>query len=292
MLRPPCPAPAPRVPLPEGGYVRMGVEEDRALLTALFAGLPPEDRRLRFFGGGEPSDQADHWLDVSSSGGLGIIAVTTSAAGAESCVGEACLVPRGDGTADFAMSVALAARGGLGTTLLEILRARAQEAGIEALRGDVLVRNRAMNRILRRMGGVTIDREDSSCVSVLVATALGAPPWPEVEGSSPRVLIESRHGRWRGEEELRSHGYQVAICPGPVSRPAGDPCPLVVGGLCRLVDGADVVVHDLAPGISANAAVCSHLPQDDRVKVLTPRIDRALGPADVVKTVERSQWRE
>ena len=89
--------------------------------------------------------------------------------------------------------------------------------------------------------------------------------WPEHLGK-PRVLIENpdRADLWAHADLLREAGYDVAICGGPVAEIAPAPwyrrlfsptaapdpaelrprvlCPLVTGGHCPLVEGADVVV--------------------------------------------------
>jgi hypothetical protein len=89
--------------------------------------------------------------------------------------------------------------------------------------------------------------------------------WPE-HGGKPRVLIENpdRADLWAHADLLREAGYDVAICGGPVAEIAPAPwhrrvfsstsgsdeaehrprvlCPLVTGGHCPLVEGADVVV--------------------------------------------------
>jgi GNAT superfamily N-acetyltransferase len=245
--RTPATATAAEVTFPAGIEVRPTRPEDRDLLLAFLDGLPVDDRRLRFFGTSAPAAHVDRWLRLHEDGGETFVALTTDEHGQQRCVGEASYAPRGDGTAEFALSVAVDARGGLGTALLEFLRRRAAARGLRALHGDVLTRNAPMTHLMRRRGGVTIDREDSSSVAVLLATDHGAPPWPDHEPRRPRVLVESRNGRWGGETRLREAGVDVAVCPGPTSRPATDPCPLLVGERCELVDGADVVVHDLDP---------------------------------------------
>ena len=90
--------------------------------------------------------------------------------------------------------------------------------------------------------------------------------WPDSAGKQ-RVLIENKDGAdlWAHAELLRGAGYEVAMCHGP-SKPAERApwyrrrpgsravpaefqvdeqlvlCPLITGGRCPLVEGADVVV--------------------------------------------------
>jgi hypothetical protein len=58
---------------------------------------------------------------------------------------------------------------------------------------------------------------------------------------------------------FRDAGFDVAFCSGP----AGDPgaCPLLRGQRCALVDGADVVLHGLSPGLGVAAAIRRQRPE-------------------------------
>jgi RimJ/RimL family protein N-acetyltransferase len=274
---------------PPGIEVRRATTEDRALLQRHFEELPPDDRRLRFFGASAPSTHLDRWLTLHERGGDTFIATTLGPEGRRRCVGEAGFAPRGDGTAEFALSVAVDARGGLGTALLELLRRTAAARGLRALHGDVLIRNAPMNHLLRRRGGVTVERDDTSSAAVIIATTDGVPPWPEIEPQRPRVLVEAHNGRWSGEERLRAAGYQVAVCPGPRSRPTGDPCPLLDGRRCDLVDGADLVVHDLAPEHAAHRRLAATL---GTAEAPVPVVQRAPGESGVRATTVVSILRE
>ncbi len=51
----------------------------------------------------------------------------------------------------------------------------------------------------------------------------------------------------------RDAGMEVALCRGP-GRDADD-CPLLAGGQCRLLSGADVVLHHLEPQTGVAAAI-------------------------------------
>jgi len=64
---------------------------------------------------------------------------------------------------------------------------------------------------------------------------------------TPRVLIEHPNSLARLDlsEELRAAGYEVVTCAGPARR-RGEPCPLLEGRPCSLVEDADVVVNALA----------------------------------------------
>jgi hypothetical protein len=275
-------------PFPAGIEVRRTRSADRELLLAYFDELPPDDRRLRFFGSSAPSTHIDRWFALEEVGGETFIALATAEDGTQRCIGEAGYAPRGDGTAEFALSVAADARGGLGTALVDHLRRAAAARGLGALHGDVLLSNGPMNHLLRRRGGVTIDREDATSAGVIIATGDGVPPWPQDEHRRGRILVESRNGRWGGETRLREAGFQVAVCPGPRSRPASDPCPLLVGEPCELVDGADVVVHDLSPNEAAHRRVAAALATfAGATPVVTREPGRPVVSPDAVESVLR-----
>jgi hypothetical protein len=88
--------------------------------------------------------------------------------------------------------------------------------------------------------------------------------WPPRSGR-PRVLVEDPDGAvlWASARILEEAGYDVACCQGPT--PAGGGvartcCPLLTGGACPLVEGADVVVSTTSLPESAEIleAVASH----------------------------------
>lgn len=97
--------------------------------------------------------------------------------------------------------------------------------------------------------------------------------WLEVPDWSPtsrtRVLIENPDVavQWAMSWILTKAGYDVACCSGP--GPDGA-CPLVDGGRCTAVDGADVVVNSLVLGDPASQCVLTALRatvDDDRIIV-------------------------
>ena len=236
--------------------IRGATPDDTAALQAYLDELPATDRHKRFFGPGDPAAHVAARLRLPTAGGVVLVAVEDDPVGR--CVGEAMFVPRGDGTAEFAISVAADRRGGLGTLLFAQLRKEAAAKGLDSLHGDVLPDNVPMLRLLRRHGGVTIEREGREFVSVLVSSASGPPPWPRRDGG-PRILVEAPAGQWAGEQRLRAAGFQVAVCAGPTARTADDGCPLLAGRDCPLVSEADAVVQLLPPegaGGRVHAAVC------------------------------------
>jgi hypothetical protein len=67
--------------------------------------------------------------------------------------------------------------------------------------------------------------------------------WPEPSGKT-RVLVEHPDAAVSAAYELilEDAGYEVATCAGPAAHGEGVDCPLLSGGECSLVEGADVVV--------------------------------------------------
>lgn len=244
-----------------GWHFRPTTPADRAGLIAFFEALPEADRRLRFFGPSDVADHVDRWLSITDA--VSIVAVEPpdapgtdgpdgEAAGHDAADGEVAdpgprilaeggFVERGEGMAEFALSVAADARGGLGTAMFERLRREAATRGIPMLYGDVLATNGPMMGLMRRLGGVTIERPEPQVVGIVIGSATGAPPWPD--RSRPRLLIEATSASWSGEQRLRAAGIDVAICAGPSARRASAPCPELTGEGCPLVDDADLVVH-------------------------------------------------
>ena len=255
-------------------------DEDAPSLLAYLERLPADDRRLRFFGSRVLTDQVASSLRLRDQGGVVLIAVQSDADG-ERCVGEGSLVPLADGTDGLALSVAPEVRGGAGGAMLDELRRRASARGRATIRGDVLGHNRSMLRLLRRRGGVTIDRDDEQ-VAIIVSTGFGAPGWPAAEGAPPYVLVEANGAHWPGERQLREAGAQVAVCGGPSVRRPGEPCPLLIGETCLLVDGADVIVHLLPDGEPAHRRVAAALPTDGPLVVIAPVGEHRLPTAELV----------
>jgi len=269
--------------LPAGVEFRLAQPDDRALLESYIQGLPYETRVLRFFSPQPPRSYLDGWLGLAEEGGACLLVVRRDDEEREVCVGEAGFVPRGDGTAEFALSLDAEVRGGLGAMLLDRLRALAHDQGVRALYADVLTENGAMNRLLNRRGRITVERDGDHTVGVVISTSTGVPVWPDRDGRRARVLVESSGGQWQDEEVLRAAGLQVAVCPGPRERPAEDPCPVLVGERCGLVDEADVVVHALSDDDVAHARLANLLEAGPQAApVLRQPPDSGVDGADAV----------
>jgi len=84
---------------------------------------------------------------------------------------------------------------------------------------------------------------------------------PGVPGRRLRLLVEdSRPALAVSDFSLfKDAGLDVAFCDGPGDDPAA--CPLLCGQRCALVDGADVVLHGLDPGLGIAAAIKRQRPE-------------------------------
>jgi hypothetical protein len=82
--------------------------------------------------------------------------------------------------------------------------------------------------------------------------------WPDGAGGGPRVVVECRDDVLADAAAgtLSAAGYHVMSCVGPDDRHR---CPLLDGGGCPLVEGADVVVDMLGFGDDDGARVLGRL---------------------------------
>jgi acyl carrier protein len=227
---------------------------DSPHLAELYDGLDDDDRYRRFFNMYEPRHAFfDEMESVGERGGARVVAVLAGLPPVEErIVGEAgyTRLPNGDG--ELAMTVAPRWRGWLGPYLLDALVAIAAAAGIPNLEADVLTANRPMLALLRARGSVVMEHQDWSVVRLLIATGGRIPSWPGPH-DRPRVLVESRSGRWHAEDDARAAGLQLLTCTGPPDGAQG--CPVLAGEPCPLAAEADAIV-------------VSHPPDDDRWREL------------------------
>ena len=249
---------ARRAPLPGGGelVVRRVTADDVDGLAALYAGLSDDDRYRRFFSYFSPERPFfERIAAVASRGGYGLVAVAVPAgAGREGegdgrIVGEANYEPLPDGDGELAMAVADDHRGWLGPYLLDALVEAAAARGVPNLEADVLVANSRMLALLRSRGYATLPSDDWVTVRLIVGTGGHTPVWPErsthAGSSGPRVLVESRGGRWHAGSEAAAAGLEVITCSGP--RGPRSRCPVLAGRPCPLAAGADAVVVSHPP---------------------------------------------
>ncbi len=231
--------------------IRPAGPEDVDGLLALYRGLDVDDRHRRFFTAAvPPRHTVEVWSRVAERGGVLLVAEPSDSPGEIVAEAGCDLLDNGDG--EFALAVAPAWRGWLGPYLFDRLLDAAADAGMPNLEGDILVENGPMLAIARSRGIAYGERVDPGVVRVVVPTGGGTPTWPPRAGGH-RVLVEAGGLGWRGEDDLRRAGYEVLTCPGPRSGQE-ERCPLLAGGSCPLVDGADAVVvafsADRMPGSS------------------------------------------
>jgi hypothetical protein len=173
-------------------------------------------------------------------------------------------------------------RGGLGSTLFDAIRHDAEQHGVDNLRADILRENRPMVRIIERQGYASIDQPDWTVLEATLSTHGGRPGWPP-RHVRRRLLVEECGGRWHADAQAWAAGWDVITCPGPGARSVG-PCPLLEGGRCPLVDGADAVV--VVP--RADDAHRSELMGAHRRSTPVPVLDEATVAPDAVTALLES----
>jgi hypothetical protein len=84
--------------------------------------------------------------------------------------------------------------------------------------------------------------------------------WPDRADGRARVLVEESDGAqaWATQQLLERHGYDVAVCEGPMGH-GGAPCPLVRTGQCPLAEGADVILNGFSLSNRENREVMKAL---------------------------------
>jgi hypothetical protein len=242
----PDPRPSPVLPvvltLPGGRtlQIRLVTPTDAPALERLYDELSSRDRYRRFFSGSRPSnDVIEGWTRASEHGGMRIVTVDEKGA----IVADAGYALLSDGDAEFDITVAQPFRGWLGPYLLDLLLDLAAGQGIPNLEAEVLIDNRCMLEMLRRRGFAVIDHDDHSTLRVVIGATASAPSWPPGR-HRPRVLVETRRGRWRGEAAARAAGLDVIVCRGP-DEGTRRHCPALEGRGCPLAEAADAIVMAL-----------------------------------------------
>jgi hypothetical protein len=258
------------VPLPNGRTltVRPATPDDVEGVLSLYAALPAQDRRLRFFGTVRVVRPIiERLIGAAERGGLWLVAVTDD--GEIVADGGYDLLP--DGDAEFALTVARAWRGWLGPYLLQLLAEDASRRGIRNLRASILSENRVMRALVQHRGYASVDDTDFTVQEVTISAGGGRPSWPP-RHERPRLLVEGCGGRWRGGRGARDSGWDVITCAGPGSRSVPT-CPLLEGETCPLVEGADLVVLALPPGDPrCDALLEAHQQRSDRPPLLAAEL--------------------
>jgi acetyltransferase len=228
--------------LPKGArlVVRPVSRHDVEGLAALYAGLDDESRYRRFFSMYRPDRTFfERLAHIEERGGGGVVAVVIDHPDRDGrVVAEASYEPLENGDGELAIVVDSRWRGWLGPYLLDALLERAASRGVPNLEADVLASNRPMLGLISRRGNVRLPTGDWTYVRAMFSTDGAMPSWPGPHDRL-RLLVEGSGTQWHAGEAAREAGISVLTCAGPARNPR---CPLLSGGACPLVDGADVVV--------------------------------------------------
>ena len=162
--------------LRDGGQVVLRVvrPEDRELLVRGFERLSPESRYLRFMGTKVSLSEAEleALLDLDGERRFAIGALRTTPGGGDGegvGIARFARAPDEPEVAEAAVTVADEVQGrGLGSLLLRRLAAAAAERGVRRFRGEVLLRNAAMRRILEQHAESTVVDTGGRTVRVMV----------------------------------------------------------------------------------------------------------------------------
>ena len=102
---------------------------------------------------------------------------------------------------------------------------------------------------------------------------------PGRPGRRPRVLIEDAHPALAVSDFslFQDAGFDVAYCSGPERVP--EECPLLGGGSCPVLAGADAVLHRLDPGLGIAVRIRRQYPDAVVVAEQRRRLDGTVGPA-------------
>ncbi|HET6794669.1 MAG TPA: hypothetical protein VFH45_09515 [Acidimicrobiales bacterium] len=208
------------------------------LLRLYLEDLSAEDRWTRFFSGYRPDRGfVERLVSLSGSGGCVLVAVADDGR----IVADAgwSMLPNGNG--ELWVTVAPDRRGGMGTAMVAALGREATAQGVANLEAAMLRANLPMRTILRHRPSAVVGVDDWDVVRVVVSSYDGRLPGWGPRAGHPRVLIEDRSGQWRSHEDKLPPDAEVLICRGPRTQI----CPLLRGGECPLVSGADQIVWNL-----------------------------------------------
>lgn len=233
--------------------VREAVTDDAPRLLDLYQRLGPDDLRRRFFSTFRPDRGfVENWLDRSHQGGAILVAVEGDA-DSGTIIGDAGWIPTGSDVAELAITVDPDRRGWLGPYLLDALVEHAGIHGVRVLEAEVLTTNCGMIAMLKARGCSFRPGDDLSVARIEIGTTGAAPGWPE-DAPHPRVLVEGSSAAWQGVRAAERAGLGVRVCPGP-EHGRLRACPLLSGGSCPLVDGADAVVVALSRSARTTSAL-------------------------------------
>lgn len=243
--QPDCELCGPPIDLVRGGRlsIRHSRKPDAVGFHDLYRRLNPKDLRRRFFTGGPPSERfLEQWATLEDRGGFGLVAELAEG-GVTRLVGEAGygLIEQGSGDGELGITVDPDSRGWLGPWLLDRLLAHAAVRGVPNIQAMILADNSTMLALAAKRGYAILSQPDWGIIRLTIGTAGNVPSWPAAH-ERPRVLVETDHGRWAGEQAMSDAGFDVAMC-GAMCR-TGHACPIESGEPCPLVEGADAVIID------------------------------------------------
>lgn len=237
--------------------IRTATPDDVGALVALCEGLTPDDRHLRFFNQHHPrAADMQRWVSTCATKGLLLVAELRAGRKTPLIVADAGITALSQDEAELGMLVSRPWRGWLGPYLLDVLVEEAAKLGYANIQAEILVENRPMWALLRSRGAAVIEHPDNTTVRLAIGTHGRTPVF--VSGDDQiRVLVEGT-SRWWHEEAVHDAGFELLQCPGPLQRSAGAPCPVLAGGRCSLVDGADVIVAVVRQGDQLLPVVLEH----------------------------------
>lgn len=169
-----------------GLIIRPLRDDDRAGIEALFADLPPDDVRLRFFNGARPTKRLiDHWFDDAGDERGRLVAIEDG-----TLVGDAGWYRIDDDDAEFDITVKAHHRGWLGPFLLDAVVEHAKDHGIRNLIAEVDWSNAPMLAVLRERGYVTLGHEGAPVLRVAIGAEAPVPLWHHHRESRARIVVE------------------------------------------------------------------------------------------------------
>ncbi len=174
---PPAATYSPGEPAPEVAVRPVEPWEAGHVADAVFAGLSPRSRLMRFHAPVPrlPARVRAALVAVDGHRHAAVVALASDADGRPAPVGVARVIGPGHGRADLALAVVDAwQRRGLGRRLLAAVSALAEEIGYTELRGSVLPDNAAMLALARRLHPGVRPRWDGEAVELLVPLGAAA----------------------------------------------------------------------------------------------------------------------